>query len=154
MVNPTVSYSGFFKRFGAAIIDGFILLIPTMILGGSVSTVAWSGSIGLSILLQLCYYPIFESSRLNATPGKAILGIAVVSESGETLTFKAAVIRLACRYLSIATCYIGYIMQLFTKKRQTLHDILSEAVVIDRESPDINYFTVWTEQFKAVVNKL
>ncbi len=149
-----MNYSGFFKRFGAALIDGSILLIPSLILGGSASTLAWTGSIGLGILLQLAYYPIFESSKLNATPGKAILGLAVVSESGETLTFKAAVIRLACRYLSIATCYIGYVMQVFTKKRQTLHDILSEAVVIDRESPDLNYFTVWTEQFKVVVNKL
>lgn len=149
-----MNYSGFFKRFGAALIDGFILLIPSMILGGSVASFAWPGSIGLGILLQLCYYPIFESSKLNATPGKAIVGIAVLSETGETLTFKASVIRLLCRYLSVATCYIGYIMQLFTKKRQTLHDILSEAVVIDRESPDLNYFTVWTEQFKAIVNRI
>lgn len=149
-----MNYSGFLRRFGAAFIDGFILFIPSMILGGSVSTMAITGSIGLGILLQLAYYPIFESSKLNATPGKAIMGMVVLSEAGETLTFKAAVIRLVCRYLSVATCYIGYIMQLFTKKRQTLHDILSEAVVIDRESADLNYFSVWTEQFKAVINKL
>ena len=45
-------------------------------------------------------------------------------------------------------------MQLFTSKRQTLHDMLAEAVVVDREVPDVNYFTVWKDQFKVVVGKL
>jgi uncharacterized RDD family membrane protein YckC len=149
-----MNYSGFFRRFGASFIDGLILAVPTLLIGGGGFSMTIPGSIGIGLLLQLAYYPIFESSKLNATPGKAIMGMVVLTEAGETLTFKAAVIRLVCRYLSMAICYIGYLMQPFTKKRQTLHDILSEAVVIDRETPDLNYFTVWTEQFIAVVNKL
>jgi hypothetical protein len=53
----------------------------------------------------------------------------------------------------MATLYIGFIMQLFTAKRQTLHDMLSEAVVVDQIVPDLNYFTVWKSQFKEIVNK-
>ena len=82
------------------------------------------------------------------------MNIAVVSEAGETLTFKAAAVRHFCRYISVITLYIGYIMQLFTKKRQTLHDMISESIVIERQSADLNYFTVWKDQFKNVINKL
>jgi uncharacterized RDD family membrane protein YckC len=147
-----MKYSGFFRRFAASFIDGLILAVPTLMIGGGGFSFTVSGSIGIGLLLQLAYYPVFESSRLNGTPGKSIMGMVVLSESGETLTPKSAFIRLVCRYLSMAICYIGYLMQPFTKKRQTLHDILSEAVVIDRETPeDLNYFKVWTEQFKTIV---
>jgi uncharacterized RDD family membrane protein YckC len=147
-----MTYSGFLRRFGAAIIDGLVLWVPSLIFGGASASIF--GSLGVSFLLGLIYYPIFESSKLSATPGKAILGMVVLSESGEPLTIKAAAIRFFCRYISIATCYIGYIMQIFTTKRQTLHDMLSESVVIDRKSPDLNYFRIWVDQFKTVVNKL
>lgn len=47
-------------------------------------------------------------------------------------------------------CYIGYLMQPFTSKRQTLHDMVSESVVIRRDTPDLNYFAVWRDQLKIV----
>lgn len=147
-----MNYSGFLRRFLASIIDSFILFIPSLFLGGS--TQSFLGGLGVGLVLGFIYYAIFESSVLSATPGKALLGMSVLSEAGERLTIKAASIRYFCRYISLAICYIGYIMQLFTSKRQTLHDLLSEAVVIDRDAPDLNYFAVWKEQFKEVVNKL
>ena len=149
-----MNYAGFFRRLGALFIDGLILFIPSLVVGGAGMGFSIYGSLGMGILIQLAYYPIFDSSRLNGTPGKAIMGLAVLTESGETLTFKSAVIRYVCKFLSLAICYIGYLMQPFTSKRQTLHDMISESVVINRESQDLNYFKVWIEQFKAVVNKL
>ncbi|MGZ3690981.1 MAG: RDD family protein [Pseudobdellovibrio sp.] len=147
-----MQYSGFIRRFLAYIIDCFILAIPSIFLGGSAQSAP--GGFGLGFILGIVYYAIFESSVLSATPGKALMGMVVVTEGGDRLSFKAAVIRYFARYLSIAICFIGYLMQLFTSKRQTLHDMLSESVVIDKESPDLNYFTVWKEQFKDVVGRL
>lgn len=147
-----MNYSGFGRRLGAALIDGIIMILPSLAFGGSMSSI--SGSIGLNLILGLVYYPVFESSALCGTPGKALLKMVVVSESGDRLTFKGATVRFFCRYISVATCYIGYFMQLFTQKRQTLHDMLSESVVIDREMPDMNFFAAWKDQFKSVVNSL
>lgn len=144
-----MEYTGFWRRLCAKIIDGLILMIPSLLVGGGTPA-----SIGIGVILSLLYGAIYESSVLCATPGKALMHMIVLSEAGERLTFKAAVIRNLGQYISIFTCYIGYIMQIFTKKRQTLHDILSESVVIDRNSPDLNYFTVWVDQFKVIVNKL
>ena len=147
-----MTYSGFIRRFLALAIDGFILFIPSLFLGGSTQSIF--GGVSSGLILGLIYYPIFESSVLSATPGKALMGMVVVTEAGERLTFKSAVIRYFSRYISIVTCYIGYLMQLFTAKRQTLHDMISESIVIDRESPDLNYFAVWKEQLKDVVARL
>lgn len=144
-------YSGFWRRFVAYIIDAVILTIPGLVLGGAINQYA---GIGMHLVLGFLYYPFFESSVMAATPGKALMGMAVSTEEGTQISFKTAVLRYFCRYLSFFTCYIGYIMQVFTSKRQTLHDIISKTVVADRKSEDLNYFLVWKDQFKAVVDKL
>lgn len=147
-----MNYAGFWRRFAAYVIDAIILSIPSLVAGGALSM---SGALGAGVILGLIYYPVFESSSLSATPGKALLGLAVVTEAGDRITFKSAALRYFCRYLSAAILYIGYFMQAFTGKRQTLHDMISETIVINRASDaDVNYFTVWKDQFKEVINKL
>ena len=147
-----MNYTGFSRRFAALLIDSLILWIPSLFLGSGLQSIP--STIGLGLVFGIIYYAIFESSAMSSTPGKALMGIVVLTESGDRLTFKAACIRYLCRYISSAILGIGYFMQLFTSKRQTLHDMLAEAIVIDREIPDVNYFTVWKDQFKAVIGKL
>ncbi len=147
-----MTYAGFFRRFAASLIDGLILLIPAILIGGGMQN-AFTG-FGFGFILSFLYKPIFESSILCATPGKALMGIVVVSEAGLQLSFKQAAIRFFSSYISLVICYVGYLMQPFTSKRQTLHDMISESVVIRKESPDLNYFRVWRDQLKDVFNKL
>lgn len=82
------------------------------------------------------------------------MGMVVLTEQGDRVSFRAAAIRFFMKYVSAVILNIGYFMQLFTQKRQTLHDMISETVVVDRESPDLNYFTVWKDQAKEVFNRL
>lgn len=138
-----MNYAGFWTRFLALLIDAVILIIPTYFLN---SIIPFAGA----VLMNLLYKPVFESSSLQATPGKALMGIAVVSETGATLTFKQAFIRYLLSYVSGAILGIGYFMNLFTAKRQTLHDMISEAVVIHKEVKDGNYFTIWLNQIKKI----
>lgn len=147
-----MNYAGFFRRFAASLIDGVILLIPVLVIGGGLQN-AMSG-FGLGFILSFIYKPVFESSALCATPGKALMGMMVVSETGKRLTFKQATIRFFSSYISMIICYIGYLMQPFTSKRQTLHDMISESVVIRKDSADLNYFVVWRDQMKEIFNKL
>ena len=147
-----MTYAGFFRRFAATIIDVIILTVPSLFIGGSVAMIPVS--IGLGLIFGLLYKPVFESSMMNATPGKALMGIIVLGEDGQTLSYKRAVIRYFCSYLSSVIMGIGYLMQPFTSKRQTLHDILSKAVVIRKETPDLNYFVVWKDQLKILFSKI
>ena len=140
-------YSGFWRRFVASFLDGLIMLIPAWLLGILLPYVG-------GIILGLIYKPVFEASALKATPGKAMMGMIVVSESGERLTLKQAYIRYFCSILSGIVLCIGYLMNLFTAKRQTLHDMIAECVVINQEPPDLNYFQVWKAEMKVLYNRL
>lgn len=140
-------YSGFWRRFVASFLDGLIMLIPAWLLGMLVPYVG-------GIILGLLYKPVFEASALKATPGKAMMGMTVLSESGQRLTLKQAYIRYFCSILSGLVLGIGYFMNLFTAKRQTLHDMIAECVVVNQEPPDLNYFQVWKEEVTVLFNRL
>lgn len=140
-------YSGFWRRFVASFLDGLIMLIPAWLLGMLLPYVG-------GIILGLIYKPVFEASALKGTPGKAMMGMVVLSETGERLTLKQAYIRYFCSILSGLVLCIGYLMNLFTAKRQTLHDMIAESVVINQEPPDLNYFQVWKSEMKVLFNRL
>lgn len=140
-------YSGFWRRFVASFLDGLIMLIPAWILGMLLPYVG-------GVILGLVYKPVFEASALKGTPGKAMMGMVVLSESGDRLTLKQAYIRYFCSILSGLVLCIGYLMNLFTAKRQTLHDMIAESVVINQEPPDLNYFQVWKSEMKVLFNRL
>ncbi len=147
-----MNYAGFWRRFAASFIDGIILWIPGAFLG---YLVPGPGAYGAGFLLGFLYRPFFESSILCGTPGKALMGIVVLSEAGNQLTFKQACIRFFAAYISMLIACIGYLMQPFTARRQTLHDMIAEAVVVRKEDiPDLNYFTVWKDQVKTIVERL
>lgn len=147
-----MNYTGFWRRFLALGIDSLILALPSLLFSGMSRSIATSMFAGA--VLGFFYYPIFESSIMSATPGKALMGMTVVTVAGERISYKTAVLRWVCRYLSLVLCYIGYLIQPFTEKKQTLHDIISGTVVVDYKSEDLNYFTAWSDQLKAIFNKL
>lgn len=140
-------YSGFWRRFVAVMLDALIMLIPAMIIGALVPYVG-------GLVLGLFYKPVFEASPLKGTPGKAMMRMVVLSEAGERLTLKQSYIRYFCSILSGFVLGIGYLMNLFTAKRQTLHDMIAESVVINQDAPDLNYFQVWLAEVKIIFNRL
>lgn len=148
-----MNYAGFWRRLAASMIDALIGMIP----GLFITTIFRGGAAGfaLGFVIGFLYRPFFESSALQGTPGKALMNISVVTENGERISFKQACIRFFCSYISMVIAYIGYFMQPFTARRQTLHDMIAETVVINNATVnDINYFTAWKDEFKAVVNRL
>jgi len=90
---------------------------------------------GFWILVPWLYYAIFESAGTQATPGKLALGLRVVTEGGEPLGFGAATGRFFGKLVSGFTLYIGYLMVLFTERRQALHDKMAGALVVKRSWP-------------------
>lgn len=138
-------YAGFWKRFAAVVMDFAILILPMLAL-------SWALPYAGSVILALFYYPIFESSPLQATPGKYWMGLKVLNENGQTLSFGRAVARFFLKYVSSVLLMIGYIMQVFTAKRQALHDLITNAVVINHnytESPD--WIQLWLKQMRYVL---
>jgi uncharacterized RDD family membrane protein YckC len=73
-----------------------------------------------------------ESSSAQATLGKLIIGIKVTNVHGDRISFGRATARYFAKVISALTLFIGYIMAGFTNKKQALHDIIADCLVIKK----------------------
>jgi len=83
-------------------------------------------------LLTILYQSLFESSIMQGTPGKMIMEIQVVNERFRRASFGRCLVRNVCRILSSAIFMIGYLIALFSDKKQTLHDLIAGTFVVKR----------------------
>ncbi|MEO8024896.1 MAG: RDD family protein [Bryobacteraceae bacterium] len=157
---PALPYAEFGPRFAARIIDMLVLLpigLPW------IGLVAWfvlqlpeKGShleepmrvivpfvVGGVFLLLLTiaatwlYHAMLESGERQGTIGKRVMGLIVTDVKGNRISFARASGRWVCGVLITSqTMLIGYLMMLFTEKKQTLHDLLAETVVLSGKAGD------------------
>ena len=130
---PLLHYAPFWRRVVAALIDLAIIAVATQVL----QVVLWLTFLGRSWLAEdssfviwLFYHSILESSSEQATWGKRLTGIMVCGSDGRRLKFPRAVIRTLAKILSLMICGVGFVMPLLTLRRQALHDVLTDAVVV------------------------
>lgn len=125
-------YASFWERFGAAFIDGLILLVPNLIItfafrnGGSGSAL---GSL-LNIAISWLYAALQESGPHQATFGKRAMRIKVVNEAGGRIGFGQATGRHFGKLVSSLILCIGYLMMLWDDRKQTLHDKMAGTFVV------------------------
>jgi len=86
---------------------------------------------GINIVIAALYYTLMEASSKQATFGKMAIKIVVVDSMGNKLTYGRALGRYLARIVTAFTFLIGYLMMLFTKKSQTLHDMMAGCLVIE-----------------------
>jgi uncharacterized RDD family membrane protein YckC len=143
------TYASFWRRLGAYVLDFGIFLI--LFVSSLVFEPLWlrylsaEADLG-AILLSLCVLPwlytaIMLSSRRQATLGKLALGIFVTDQKGDRLHFSRATARHFAKVLSYITLGIGFFIQPFTRKHQTLHDLIVHSVVLVR--PDKKRVPRW-----------
>lgn len=140
-------YAGFWKRFAALIIDSILLSVVSFVIGfivGFVFAVGYSAELGreailsvvssiVSLAINWVYFAAMESSKMQATLGKLALGIQVTDLNGNRISFGRATGRYFAKILSGLILGIGYLMAGFTKRKQALHDIISECLVINKK---------------------
>lgn len=136
-----MNYAGFFRRLGAFIIDCFVFLFLFIFFGimiGMMEEMSNNFIIRIlsrdlklfSIILTWLYYAVMESSHHQGTVGKILLKIKVVSINGDRIDFFKATLRYFARYISGFIMMIGFLMPLFTEKKQALHDMIANCVII------------------------
>jgi len=144
-----VQYAGFWRRLAAALIDGVLLSVAWFATGVAIVSAysAISGldadevsdstavglvylSWGLAFILGWLYYAAMESSATRATLGKMALSIAVTNMNGQRVSFGRATGRYFGRVVSGLILCIGYIIIAFTQKKQGLHDIMADCLVV------------------------
>lgn len=125
---PTGAYAGFWQRFVAMLIDWVVLAV-----GSGVIYVATFGAVFIAyFVLAWVYEAIMLSSEWQATLGKRAMSIVVTGMDGGRISFWRATARHFAKYISAFTIFIGYIMAAFTARKQALHDMIAETLVINR----------------------
>lgn len=150
--NPNaLPYAGFWWRALAAIIDGFVIGIPLLIVnaiieyamgidpfGRANATPVSPGTVLAAMLITNLvqygsaglYYGLMESSARQATLGKMACGLVVIDLAGNRISFGRAVGRYLASLLSGLILGIGYFMGAFTARKQCLHDMIAATLVL------------------------
>jgi uncharacterized RDD family membrane protein YckC len=84
----------------------------------------------LSFFVWLGYCLIMESSPLQGTLGKHLVGIKVITSEGNRLSFFQALVRTSTKIFSYFALGLGFIWGAFTKEKQGWHDKMAKAYVI------------------------
>jgi uncharacterized RDD family membrane protein YckC len=128
-----MNYSGAGRRFAAYLVD---LVVQLVVIGVAALMLELQHVIGLLssgfllFLISWFYFAFLESSKYQATLGKLLFKIKVVDLEGNKLTFLKASGRFFGKFLSRLLLGFGFIMMLFTKKKQCLHDKLASTVIV------------------------
>jgi len=142
---PT-GYGGFWIRVVAYIIDGIILNIAFGIIGailgislipadpatmGPAEAMAQLGTFqAVAVVGSWLYFALMESSARGATIGKMAMGLRVVDENGQRISFLRATGRFFAKFISAVILLIGYLMVAFTDRKRGLHDIMAGTLVV------------------------
>jgi uncharacterized RDD family membrane protein YckC len=144
-----IDYAGFWLRWVAAVIDGLLLGVVGLVINFGIGVqgpffnvpgrgpqfyalglVGLRSSLGW--IIGWLYNALMESSSLQGSLGKLALGITVTDMQGQRISFGRATGRYWGKIISTITIYIGYMMAGWTEKKQALHDIMAECLVIRR----------------------
>jgi uncharacterized RDD family membrane protein YckC len=151
-----VVLAGFWKRAAASLLDGLVVGIGSWIIAmvmvmvvfglsaaggfasGDPSAMGTSmiavqiGSNLFGILVAAAYYAGFHASSSQATLGKMTVGIKVVRSNGHRITLGRGIGRYFATWLSFLTIGIGFLMAAFTQRKQGLHDMVCDTLVVDK----------------------
>jgi len=152
-----IVYAGFWKRAAANMIDGLIINTVSTILLLILAPLFGIGLLGLAglpddgaeafgaglllfqavfqllaLILTGTYYVWLHSSLQMATLGKMAVGIKVVRLNGERISVARAIGRYFSLILSSMTMGIGFIMAGLTQRKQALHDMICDTLVVDK----------------------
>ncbi len=134
-----MSYGGFWRRLAAAVVDALVLFFPAATLrvllglnplGFDPQTPTSFVAAGGELALDWLYAALLIRSTARGTLGQQLMGLQVVGVHGERVSFARASWRYFAQVFTLLSCGVGYLLQLFTPRRQTLHDLVSSTVVV------------------------
>jgi uncharacterized RDD family membrane protein YckC len=129
-VSSTTALFG--QRLVASLVDSvvsFFVLIVVGVVVGMVTVPAVGWLVGL--IAWAAYYVLLEGGARGQTPGKRALGLRVVdADSGASIGYGRALVRLIGRWVSALCMYIGYLWMLWDDRNQAWHDKMANDLVV------------------------
>jgi uncharacterized RDD family membrane protein YckC len=145
-----VGYVGFVTRAVALVIDGIVVNVIVLLIGGAISLVSslLGGDATLSAVeaviggfawvLWVGIYFVTFWTLTGQTPGNRLLGIRVVTADGSRFKVRRAVRRFFGMIISAIPLGAGFLPVLVDDRRRGLHDRIGGTVVMWHEGkPDV-----------------
>lgn len=147
-----IRYAGVVRRLAAAVVDVAVIGIAVGLVALQQSDPGRPGmALGLLVIasaLAMFYRMVFEGSRMQATPGKYLLGLKAIHEDGRGMMFAGSALRAWPWWLTGAIgalapslipavgilCLIALAPILWDERRRGLHDRMARTVVVYRDS--------------------
>jgi uncharacterized RDD family membrane protein YckC len=146
-------YGGFWRRLTAFWIDKFILtaigvmlfFVGSVALGLGISPYDMAEqpeilfALGMKVMvifqaitvfLDMAYFTYFHGTT-GQTPGKRLMGLRVVQDTGEALSLGTAFLRWVGYIVSALPMLMGFIWAGVDRRKQAWHDKIAGTVVID-----------------------
>ncbi len=136
-ISPRNTYPAFWKRALADLIDAAIMSIFSnlfiyLIVGNVGSDIAQRGIAWMFTSGIFVYWAIWESSALQASPGKWIMRLRIQSDTAQQTDALQAIFRNAAKFVSIAAVFGGILAILLSPQRKAWHDGWSKTQVVNR----------------------
>jgi uncharacterized RDD family membrane protein YckC len=144
-----VEYSTFWRRVGAALLDGLILA-PLSLLAffGLQYTPLFYAFYVVPGTLFIAWYAIYLVKRNGGTPGKRILDLKIVMLDGSPVTAKAAVIRYSVQITVAALSSVGMAFAGFNLSADEFAGLgyLQKMQALSASAPAWNTVVTWVAQ--------
>ncbi|WNF36061.1 RDD family protein [Bacillaceae bacterium IKA-2] len=137
-------YAGFWMRFWAYILDLLVLASIKTIIVAPILTIVnlreiriafFSLEVLLVAIITVLYF-LLLTKKWGQTIGKRVLGIKVISKKEVPLTWSSLIFReVVGRYILqvFILTYTLYLIVAFQRKKQGLHDMIGDTLVIHEE---------------------
>jgi uncharacterized RDD family membrane protein YckC len=125
---PSGPRAGFWRRFVALVLDGFVIAIPAIVL-----FLVFDAAIAyvLTLVGYAAYYIVLQGGPTGQTIGKKVLDIRVVDiNTGGPIGNGRSAVRFLVQFFLSGILYLGYLWMLWDKEKQTWHDKASTSVVV------------------------
>lgn len=131
----TAGRANFGARLLASFIDGLVVVAAPIILIAIGEAGRHRGVVAFGVFLYflsaVAYFVYFEGGPDGQTLGKRAMGIRVVDfNTGGSIGYGRACIRLVGRYISSSFFYLGYLWMLWDEQSQCWHDKMANDVVV------------------------
>ena len=129
-----MNYATWFARFGAYVID---TLVPAPLFLGAAIVDDGSGKSAPYLLLVVAgfllsaYNRWYRAGKTGRSWGRQVVGIRLVAErTNQPVGVARAALRDVTHLVDSLPLYIGYLFPLWTRKRQTIADMVMRTVVL------------------------